>query len=203
MTLTLILVIATVLVSLKAFSDYELQHNAVFSPYRLVHFREYHRLLSHMLIHGDMIHLFFNMYVLYAFGDILETIYTDVYLWKGRLLMLAVYVLGGVFACLPSILKHRNNDLYRSLGASGAVSAVLYSVILWLPDIELRVFFYIPMKAWVFGLVYLGLEYYLDKRGGSTGIAHDAHYFGALFGVLFNLMLRPELGPSFIDAIIN
>jgi membrane associated rhomboid family serine protease len=98
-------------------------------------------------------------------------------------------------------LKHQDNPAYRSLGASGAVSAVIFAAILWDPSMLLVIMFLpFPIPAYIFGPIYLAIEYFSMKRGG-TGIAHDAHLGGAIFGILFVLLLNFEKGKEFIDLI--
>jgi membrane associated rhomboid family serine protease len=98
--------------------------------------------------------------------------------------------LGGLFATLIPYSRNQDNPGYRSLGASGAVSAVIFAFVLWNPNVQLLVMF-IPMKAWIFGFVYLAYEFYADKKG-NTGIAHDAHIGGAIFGIIFILLIDIE-----------
>ena len=105
------------------------------------------------------------------------------------------------FASLPSFFKHQDNSSYRSLGASGAVSAVIFAAILWEPTMLLGIMFFpFPIPAYIFGPIYLAIEYFSMKRGGS-GIAHDAHIGGAVFGVLFVLLLDINKGKEFLDLI--
>jgi membrane associated rhomboid family serine protease len=116
---------------------------------------------------------------------------------QGQVHFLILYIGGGVFSTLVPYMRNQDNPAYRSLGASGAVSAIVFASILWNPNMELQLLFIpIPIKAYIFGILYLLFEYYMDKRGGS-GIAHDAHIGGAIFGVFYVLIINIDKGKEF------
>lgn len=186
---------------------------ALMHPFRVVHFKEYHRLFSHGFVHADYMHLFFNLFVFYSFGQQIELVFTqqqyfnivfpDSVFWgkaAGISRFLMLYIGALLFATLPSIIKHRDNDLYRSLGASGAVSAVLIAFILMFPTAKLALFFVIPMPAWAAGILFFVFEGYMNKRGG-TGIAHDAHIWGAVFGLIFLTLIQPGVWMRFLSEL--
>jgi len=172
-----------------------------------------------MFIHADIGHLAFNMFSLYFLGEFLLTIGPGMATQSGVLIdeglmskygaingqvhFFILYFAGGIVATVIPFLRHQDNMHYRSLGASGAVSAVVFAAIFWNPNVELQLLFIpIPIKAWLFGLIYLGIEYYMDRRGGGR-VAHDAHIGGALFGVLYVLIINIDKGKEFIQAIIG
>ncbi len=198
------IIIITVLVSLNAFNNSSLMDKMMYSAYLSKHQKEHYRMLSHLLVHSDVSHLMFNMMSLYFLGTFLEE---SLVLWygiaKGELFFGLIYILGGVFATLWPYLRNQDNPNYRSLGASGAVSAVIFAAIMWQPDMKLYLFFIpIGIPAYIFGPIYLGLEYFLDKRGNSR-IAHDAHIGGALFGILFILIINIDKGKEFLNQIFG
>lgn len=201
--LTLI-IIATILVSLKAMNDEGLKEKWMYSPYLVKHSKESYRVLSHIFIHADMPHLIFNMMSLYFLGQVIEMelMYSFGQV-KGEVHFVSIYFIGALFATMVPYFRNQDNSSYRSLGASGAVSAVVFAAILWRPDMELS-FFFIPFqfKAYWFGLFYIGYELYMDKRGG-TGIAHDAHLGGAILGIIYILVINPERGSNFINQFIS
>ncbi len=202
MNIVTIIIAITVLISLQANKNIELKTRFLFIPFKLKKNNEYYRLISHIFIHADIAHLAFNMISLYFLGLTLENHLVDMYNLKlGSIYFIILYFFGAVFASLPSFLKHQENQLYRSLGASGAVSAVIFAAIIWDPTMELFIMFIpFPIPAYIFGPIYLAVEYFSMKRGG-TGIAHDAHIGGAIFGILFVLLLNVDKGREFLDII--
>ena len=203
--ITSFLVAITVLVSVVAMNNTSLKYKYVFFPYRMRREKEHYRLISHAFLHGDYLHLFFNMFVLFHFGRIIELLLVQKNgLLVGSIQYVLLYFLGIVAAAIWPFVRHQNNPAYMSLGASGAVASVLFAVIIWLPDAPLYLLF-IPfeIKAWVFGLLYLGFEYYQSKRDGQTGIAHDAHFGGAIFGIVYILWVDIDIGKAFIHYIFN
>ncbi len=201
--LTLIL-IATVLVSMQAMQNIYLKEKYMFSPYLVKHNNQGYRVFSHLWIHSDVAHLFFNMFSLYALGGVLENELIYEYgQFIGELHFLIIYILGGLFATLIPYIRNNENPGYRSLGASGAVSAVVFAAIIWRPEMELQIIFIpIPFKAYWFGLFYLAYEIWMDKRG-NTGIAHDAHIGGAILGVLYVLFINFGKLANFFQQFIS
>ena len=201
-TLLKIIIIATVIVSLNAFKDNTLMDKLIYSPYRSKHNREYYRMLGHILIHADSTHLIFNMMSLYFLGSLLEQEFMFQYGGlNGEIHFLVLYILGGLFATLIPYMRNQDNPNYRSLGASGAVSAVIFAAIIWNPTMELGLLFIpIPIPAYIFGPLYLAFEYWADRRG-NTGIAHDAHIGGAIFGILYVLIINIDKGKDFFSII--
>jgi len=214
LSLNTIIVAINVVVSLVAFQNQELMSKLIFNPYQVRHRREYYRVITHAFIHADFMHLFFNMFVLWSFGGLIESIFTDsnvfyslfpeLEFWgtsMGYLYFVLLYVGGIIFATLPSIKKHSENPHYNSLGASGAVSAVVLAAILLLPTMDIYIFFIpIGIPAFIVGGAYLGYEYYMSKNSQGR-IAHDAHYFGAVYGLILLLILKPYFGLRFLELI--
>ena len=184
----------TVGVSLFAMKKPETLHKMMLIPYNVAHFKEYYRIVSHGFIHADGTHLFFNMFVLWEFGKTVESeIGSDFpFLYFGALLI----------AAIPALTKHKNNVNYRSLGASGAVSAILMAFIVAHPTHTLLLFFIIPIPAIFAGVLFFLYERHMQKNGG-TGIAHDAHIYGAIFGLLFSVVREPESISRMFKALIQ
>lgn len=204
MSLTLIIITITVAISLYANSNQELYAKMLFNPYQVIHRKEWYRVISHAFIHDktNIFHLVFNMYVLYSFGRIAEDFLAINLGVKGSLYYLLIYF-GGIFsASLPSLMKHKDNYSYNSVGASGAVSAVLFSTIAFMPLSGGIGILFIPftLPPIVFGVLYIAYEMYMDKRGGSN-VAHDAHIGGAFFGFLFTLFFVPGAFVNFLNQI--
>lgn len=197
---TLLLIVVTVAISLYAYENRNLLERLSHKPYAVAHSRsEYHRLLSHAFVHADLIHLLFNMMVLYYFGEFLEAHFAQDYGQKGLYYFVLLYFGGALFSCIPSQVRQRNNPHYSSIGASGATSALVFAMIGLYPTESSMGFLFIPvrMPSIVFGVIYLALEYFLSKRGG-TNIAHDAHIFGALYGFAFVMLIDKDNFQHFI-----
>ncbi|NNC95787.1 MAG: rhomboid family intramembrane serine protease [Chitinophagales bacterium] len=204
MSITLVIIICTVLISFMAFNRFEMTQQLVFWPYEVKRGRQWHRFITSGFIHSGYLHLFFNMYVLYIFGVIVENAFTNTMLFGdfGRISFLIMYLLGIVVSELPSYFKHKDNVYYRSLGASGAVAAVLFSLILIDPLFPIG-FLFVPgisFPAVILGIGYLWYSWYMDKKQVDN-IGHSAHFYGALFGFAFTLALKPSLMLSFIGRI--
>ena len=207
LSITLIIVAATSIISFMAFSNQNLLDQFIFYP-PAVRRGQWYRFLSCGLIHADWGHLIFNMLALYMFGEIVELRYVEVFGQSGKLIYLAMYVLALAASVIPTYFNNKDNYHYRSLGASGAVSAVIFAGILFEPLVGIGLFF-IPvyLAGFLFGILYLLVSGWLDRKGGGN-INHSAHIFGALFGIAFTIIAcrvfsdHPVL-QLFIDQIKN
>ncbi len=186
-SITLIIIIATCIVSFIAFSNHNLLDQFIFYP-PAVRRGQWYRFFSCGLIHADWGHLIFNMIALYFFGEAVESKFVEAFGAMGRLVYLAMYVLALAASVIPTYINNKDNYHYRSLGASGGVSAVIFAGILFFPLAGIGLFF-IPIRiaGFLFGILYLFVSGWLDKRGGGN-INHSAHIFGALFGVGFTII---------------
>lgn len=197
LTLSLIIIIITCLISIMSFNRPGEIDKLSMWPYMVKEHKQYYRFITAGLVHADYMHLGFNMLTMWFFGKYIETIFQQ--LFGGKLYFLVFYVLALIVSDIPSYIRHRNNYSYRSIGASGAVSAVVFAFILFQPWAKIVVFV-IPMPAILYGLLFLGYSVYMSRRGGD-GINHDAHFWGAVFGIVFPLCIRPELAEYFIQQI--
>ncbi|MDX2285153.1 MAG: rhomboid family intramembrane serine protease [Bacteroidia bacterium] len=179
----LTLLVLTSVVSYRAFSDPGLQQQLIFNPYRMVRTRQWHPLFTHGLLHADYVHLVFNMFALYSFGVWLERM-------LGPIEFFGLYVTALVVSCLPDLIRHRDFPGYQALGASGAVSAVMFSYILFDPS-GMLYFFFFPMPGWLFALLFIAYSIYADYRRYDN-IGHAAHLWGALWGLAMTAILRPD-----------
>lgn len=198
---TYIIIGVTVLVSLLAFSNQELFSRLVFNPYVIQSRKQYYRFITAGFIHADFIHLGFNMYALYLFGTYAERSLDYIYPGFGSILFAVLYFTALIASSLVSFSKHKNNPRYNAVGASGAVSAVLFATILIYPGMKLMIFpipFFIP--AYILGPLYLIYSYYMSTKQ-LDNIGHDAHLFGALWGVLFILIIWKDALKNFIEQI--
>lgn len=191
MSITLIIIIITALVSISAFSSDKIYNDLIFYPPAVTHQRQWYRLFSSGIIHADWMHLIFNMYALYMFGGTVETFFSNtLFQEKGKLFYMLMYISALGISLLPTYAKHRDDSSYRGLGASGAVSAVIFAFILVNPMANLGLIFIpgIRIPGFIFGFIYLGISSYLDKRGGGN-INHSAHIWGALYGMAFIIIM--------------
>ena len=194
----------TALVSYKAFQDGSLKWRFMFNAYEIKRKKEWYRFFSHGLIHADWVHLGLNIYVLYLFGGKVETSFvTQFGLVKGIVNYLLLYIGGLAVSSFYSYAKHQDNPNYNALGASGAVSAVVFASIALFPMDKLGIIlipFYIP--GVIFGALYLLYSNYMAKKQ-LDNIGHDAHFWGALFGFVITFVFNPSLLSSFVNQITN
>ena len=196
--LTFAIIAVTVLVSWLAFERPRLLDRLILWPPAIDRQRQYDRLLTHGFVHADWMHLLFNMITLYFFGRAIEG---ELARYTGPIGYVLFYLSAILVAILPSYLRHRHDPRYRSLGASGAVSAVLFAYILFDPWTLIFVFF-VPLPAILYAVLYVGYSIWMDKRGGDN-VNHSAHLSGAAYGVLFMLLMEPRLAGAFLQALAN
>ncbi len=192
--ITMLLIAINVIVSLIGFNNGNTINQLIMWPYGVKRAKQYYRFISSGFIHADFIHLFFNMFTLYSFGRAVE-IYFREYELGGSIAYIALYLLGLIVSDLPTYVKQQDNQQYRSLGASGAVSAVVFACILFNPWGLIRLYG-IPFPFIAYAILYLIYCVYMAKRGIGN-INHDAHLWGSVFGfvitVLLMLVKRPDL----------
>ncbi|MEJ5993677.1 rhomboid family intramembrane serine protease [Pedobacter sp. Du54] len=189
-----IIFIFTIISSIYAFNDPQLSSKFMLHPYSIAKGKKWYTFITSGLIHADWMHLFFNMFTYFAFAFQLEILIGH---WQFGLLYFASMVL----ADITSVSKHKNHFWYHSLGASGAVSGVLFSYILFFPLNKIMILpipFGIP--SILFGVLYLVYCYYMSKQA-KDNINHDAHFFGALTGMVFTLVLVPGIIPHFLKQL--
>ena len=196
--LTFALIAVTVLVSWLAFERPALLDRLILWPPAIDRKKQYDRLLTHGFIHADWSHLLFNMITLYFFGRLIERVMAEL---VGPLGFVLFYLSAIVIAILPTYLRHRHDPTYRSLGASGAVSAVLFAFILLQPWSLIFVFF-LPMPAILYAVMYVGYSFWADRKGHGN-VNHNAHLSGAVYGVLFMLLMEPRAGGHFLARLAS
>ncbi|HXB30058.1 MAG TPA: rhomboid family intramembrane serine protease [Puia sp.] len=196
--ITLSIVVITSLISLAGFRNGKVVDELIFWPPAISKKHQYYRFITCGLIHADYIHLIFNMVTLYFFGTYMEAHYQgDLGLQKYY--YLALYIGALIVSNIPTYIKHYNDYDYRSLGASGAVSAVLFSFILLGPWQQIIVLVF-PVPAIIYGGLFLFYSAYMSRKGGDH-VNHDAHFYGALFGVIFTIAVRPDVVNIFLNEL--
>lgn len=196
--ITIAIIIITILSSINAFNNPILRSRMLFNPFVVKTNKEYLRFISSGLIHADYMHLAFNMYALYIFGKMLEPTFMVVFGSLGSLFFVLLYFLGMIGSHTLSFIKHQNNPGYNSLGASGAVSAIVFSFILIYP-ITGRIW---GIPSVIVGVLYLMYSQYMAEKQ-LDNIGHDAHFAGAIFGILFTIAIRPQFAVEFIQKILS
>ena len=199
-SLTLVIVALTVLVSWRAFNDQRLLDRLILWPPAISRHKQYERLLTHGFIHADWMHLLFNMITLWSFGTAVERAFSQMITPAGYVLF---YLSAIVVSILPTYISHRRDPNYRSLGASGGVSAVLFSFILFDPWSTLIIFpIPLPIPAFLFAVLYVGYSIWMDRRGRDN-VNHSAHLWGAAYGVLFTVLLEPRILGHFVQTLLR
>jgi membrane associated rhomboid family serine protease len=199
--MTLLIIAVTFLVSYVAFQRQELLFKYDFNPYQIIHRNQWYRLVTHAFLHADWMHLIVNMLVFYSFADVAIYYFQMLFAQNATLLFLGLYFGGIIVSCLYSLVKQRDNYNYSAIGASGGVAAVTFTCILFEPLGKILFFGVIPIPGVLFGILYLAYSYYMGKRG-MDNVAHDAHFYGAVFGFVYPLIFRPDMIVRFIEKII-
>jgi membrane associated rhomboid family serine protease len=201
--LVLAIIILTSLISVFAFYRADVFDRLKFNAYAIKHNGQGWRFFTYGLIHADWMHLFINMFVLYSFGKVVTDAYHLYFDTKGYLFFLLLYTGGILFSILVDFGKHKDNMYYNAVGASGAVSAVLFASILLYPSGSVFLFpIPFPIPSVIFGVIYLVYSAVMARRG-KDNIGHNAHFFGAIFGIVFTIALKPGLVPAFFDQVRN
>jgi membrane associated rhomboid family serine protease len=196
--LSLIIIGVTCVVSFVALNNARLLERLILWPPAISRQHQYDRLVTYGLVHASPGHLLVNMFTLYFFSPLIEQVYT---IFLGRLGFVVFYVGALIISILPTFLANRDNPRYRSLGASGAVSAVVFAFVLLQPWATIYLYF-IPVPAIVYAVFYVGYSIYMDQRS-SDNVNHSAHLWGAAFGVSFTLLMNPHLFSAFMSAVLH
>jgi membrane associated rhomboid family serine protease len=200
MTITLALLIITCIISITAFNNRKVINDLIFSPVDVQQRHQWYRFITCGLIHADFAHLAFNMITLYFFGRVMEQVYVE-YFNLPKYTYLILYIVALIVSEIPSYIKHRNNNEYRSLGASGAVAAIVFAFILIAPWATIYVFF-IPVPAILYGVLFLVYSAYMSKKG-KDNINHSAHLWGAVVGIVFTIIVQPAVVNIFIEKLLR
>jgi membrane associated rhomboid family serine protease len=194
------IILTSIFVSYNCFRNRLLFMRLEFSPYKIRRTNEYYRFLTYGFVHVDWTHLLINMFVLYSFGTSVVFM-SDYYFRNTELFILGLYFGGLVTSTLFSFFRHRNNYHYAAVGASGAVSAMVFTSILLYPVGSIRLFL-IPfdIPAYIFGFLYLIYSAVMAKRA-KDNVGHDAHFFGAVYGFIYPIVFKPDLLNEFLRLI--
>lgn len=199
--ITIALIAANAIFSFIGFSNAALVDKTIMWPYRVKRENQFVRFITSGFLHADMMHLFFNMFTLFFFGQALEH-YFSFYGLGGNIAYLALYFLGLVVSDIPSYIKHQNDYNYRSLGASGAVSAVVFATIIFNPWGRIYLYGALGVSSTVYAVLYIVYCVYMSKKSADN-VNHDAHLWGSLFGLGFTLALIGLMQPQLFSAVIE
>ena len=211
MSITIIIIIATVAISLLAMNNETLLNKCILHPYSMAKDpSQWYRAITCGFIHADIPHLAFNMFSFYMFGEFIENdnelSFDTIFGNNGHTLFILLYISALVICIIPTYFSHKKKFNYYSLGASGAVSAIVFVGIFLQPTMKIG-FFVIPpvIPGFLFGPLYLGLTVYLSKKGGGN-INHSAHLWGSLYGIGFLIVAAKIFGmkgqPDLIDSFL-
>ena len=202
LSITLVIVIITALISIQGFNNQGIVERLKHSPYAETRNKEWYRLITSGFVHGGWLHLIINMFVLFEFGRLIEMHFVVFFGQTGRFIYLVMYLLAIAAGDLPSLLKHKDNPGYGSIGASGAVSAIVFIYIILYPWHMLYLYGILPIPAILGGIAYLAYSSWASKKQTSR-IDHLAHFYGAVFGVVFIFALKPSLVVEFFKKLID
>lgn len=203
LSITIVLIIMTGLISYQAFSNYDMRQKLMFHPYIINQQGDYYRFITHGFIHANWQHLLINMFVFWQFGTIVEYFFSSIFGQVfGPIVFVLFYLSAFAISAVPAYFEHRNNPGYAAVGASGATSAMLLIYVFFGPW---EWFLFPPMPAIVLAIVYLWYSSYMDRRG-TDHIAHGAHFWGAMYGIVFiivsTLAFKPVFFRYFVDELL-
>jgi membrane associated rhomboid family serine protease len=200
----LLLIIPIIYTSARAFKDYTLFNKLLFNATRIKYQKEWYRFFTHGLVHGDWMHLIFNIYVLWIFGDLVMKLFSGLYgPLVANLLFLGLFVPALPLSSISTYLEHKENPNYNAVGASGAVSAVVFASIILYPEGRMGLLFIpVMIPSWLFGLLYLAFTAYMDKKQ-MDNIGHNAHFWGSIYGIVYVLLVNPYSFIHFFHVILG
>lgn len=202
MVITYSLIAITVLISLYSFKSEDILRRFIMNPYLIATRKQYYRFLTSGFIHRDHMHLLMNMISLFFFGGVMEKVFQSIFGELGGVYYVLLYLMAIVVSDVPTYLKHSHNPGYNSLGASGGVAAVVFASIIFLPLQKICLYFAICIPGFILGPLYLIYSSYQGRKANDS-INHDAHLYGALFGLLFCAVLYPASLPHFIQEVMT
>ena len=202
--ITLIIVIVTVIFSVAAFRFRDLLYRFDLSPYHIAQKQQYYRIFTHGFLHTDYVHLGINMLVLYSFGAGIEQVFNSLedqgIIFSGTFFFVLLYISSIALSALSTVSRYRNDKGYSAVGASGAVSAVVFTYIFFAPLQKIYFYMVLPIPGIVFGVLYLIYSSYMGRRN-KDNINHSAHFWGAVVGFLYPIILEPRLFLVFIENL--
>lgn len=192
---------ANIVISLIGFSNADFLNKTILWPFFIKRKHEYWRMITSGFLHADYMHLFFNMFTLYFFGKNIEILF-EAYGLGGKAMYIALYFGALIISDLPSTINHKDDYHYRALGASGAVSAIVFAAIIFNPWGKILLYGAIGISALLYAVLFVAYSIYMGKQNADN-VNHDAHLWGALFGVAFTVILISFLQPALFELIVE
>ncbi len=202
MYITYIIIGITTVLSFYAFQTPAVLSSLMMNPYNVNTHRQYYRFITSGFIHKDHLHLLWNMFSFYFFGTAIERQFQVTFGESGGIYFIALYILAIIVSDIPTYFKHRHHPGYNSLGASGGVSAIIFAFIIFQPLSDICIYFALCMPGFILGALYILFSWYQGRRSNDN-INHDAHLYGALFGLIFCIVVAPSSIGSFFEQITN
>jgi membrane associated rhomboid family serine protease len=199
--ITVALIAANVIISLVAMNNNDVLSKTIMWPYGVKKYNQFYRFITSGFIHADYMHLFFNMFTLFFFGKVVEPAFKYHGL-GGSIAYVALYFLGLIASDIPTYLKQKDNYNYHCLGASGAVSAIVFAAIVFNPWGSIYIYGALKISAFVYAILYIFYCVAMSRRGGDN-INHDAHLWGSLFGLGFTVALIAAMQPWMFEKILE
>ncbi|MEO9966088.1 MAG: rhomboid family intramembrane serine protease [Reichenbachiella sp.] len=200
MSWTTVIIIINVAVSYMGFQDPNFKHRLMMNPVAILNNRQWYRTITSGFIHANWMHLGFNMFTFYFFGSTVEYIFAGLKGDLGGIYFISFYLLGIVISDLPSLIKHKDHPHYNSLGASGGVAAIVFCSILFYPTNDICLYGFLCLPGFILGVLYL-IYSYTKGKDMSDNINHDAHLIGAIFGLIFSVLIEPHVLAGFIEQV--
>jgi membrane associated rhomboid family serine protease len=199
-SLTLPIIIVTCIVSIIAFNRPEIMARYQFNAYMIYHRKQWYRFITHAFLHADWLHLIINMLVLFSFGSFVEGNLRYYFGSASPILYLLIYFGAVIVSSISTFVKHKNDHWYNAVGASGAVSAVMFASVVFGPFMKILLYGIIPLPAIIWAVLYVAYSMYAGNKANDN-INHDAHLWGGLYGMLFVLIASPQIAMNFIDQL--
>ena len=202
MSISLIIIAVTVVVSFVAWNNGNIYYGFMMNPYEIFKQKQYWRMITSGFIHSGYVHLGFNMFTFYFFGNVVEIIFSQILGSSGTMVFILFYLSAIIVSDLPTAIKNRHIPGYNTLGASGAVSAMVFASIIYMPLNKICLFAVLCLPGFILGALYI-IYSYSQSKSLSDNINHQAHLYGALYGIVFALIVYPPAAGQFIDQILS
>ncbi len=202
MSLNLIIIVLTILVSINAQNNMNLYSQLMMKPYEVMKRRQYWRFLTSGFVHDGYSHLGFNMFTLYFFGGAVEQYFGYILGSASTIVFIFFYLSALIVSDLPGYFKNKNKPGYNTIGASGAVSAMVFASIIYAPLNKICFFALLCLPGFILGIIFI-IYSFTQSKNLSQNINHEAHLYGALYGIAFSIWVYPESLSIFLDQILS